>query len=748
MVNKRNDSLDSDVERITQQDDSFESDLEIVKTWILEDIEQITLPDSLKGERLLRLLEDTKPAPNRIAFPKRYTRWIGLAACLALALLVTARFTDIGQPQKSMAKMATPMAGASGEATGSPELAMDESSQESMEMLQAMPMLASASFRGEPAAEQLFATSYDELYARMQKSMVVREFELGTPIAGGGDRSNTPTGGMADGAMPGTGSAAAGSAQDTKSEAVYQTNTQLEGVDEADIVKTDGSYLYHYRRDRKTGIPKISIVEAKALKETASIPMDGSYSPNIYLAGQNLVVVEDVAKDRTASLLGDRSDLIIPEYEKKKQRFVPMTQVAVYDLTDKTNPRLAHSFYQSGSYENSRLHDNVVYTVTRQYLSDLPEPAAFLSEQTLPFTVEQAVAKLLPAESIWIGREERPIHQLGYTVLSALDLDNGFTTTKAIAGDCDEMLLTPDSLYLTADLYSDWGGRETGILKFTIDRTNLAYVGDTTVEGYIDNQFALDEYQGNLRIATTSWNDKRNTQNGVYVLDRQLAPLGKVTGLAETEQIYSVRYAGQYAYMVTFRQTDPLFVIDLSDPTAPVVKGELKIPGFSEYLHPIDATTLLGIGQNTREVQGGVRTDGLKLSLFDVSDPTRPTETAQLLIGNTGSTTAALANHKAVLYYPEKQLVGLPAEIYQGNGGAQQVFSGYLLVEIKAATLEIKAKIENSSDAAQLMRTDAGYAIERGAYIGDTLYTLSAQDIRAFDLANNCKQIGLLNYLT
>jgi inhibitor of cysteine peptidase len=214
---------------------------------------------------------------------------------------------------------------------------------------------------------------------------------------------------------------------------------------------------------------------------------------------------------------------------------------------------------------------------------------------------------------------------------------------------------------------------------------------------------------------------------------------------------------GDTAYVVTFRETDPLFVIDLSNPEKPQVKGQLKIPGFSEYLHPINENTLLGLGVNTVVTKyGGVIEDGLKLSLFDVSDPSDPKETATYLLGNMGSTSEALQNHKAFMYYPEQKLMGFPATIYTSQGtdandpwsGERTVsFAGYLVITANDNGFDIVGTIPNDGVKSEsgFMRYDSGNTIERGIYIGKTLYTTSQAKIKAFSL-DTFEQIGELEY--
>ncbi|MEG1774729.1 MAG: beta-propeller domain-containing protein, partial [Oscillospiraceae bacterium] len=317
-----------------------------------------------------------------------------------------------------------------------------------------------------------------------------------------------------------------------------------------------------------------------------------------------------------------------------------------------------------------------------------------------------------------------------------------------------ELMMNSDSLFITSTVQDE--GFNTGITRFVLDKTDVKYVSSGMVPGTIDNQFSLDEYNGNLRIATTSYNrEKQANVNNLYILDPKMKQLGAVENLAEGESIKSVRFMDDTAYVVTFRQTDPLFVIDLSDPKKPVVKGELKIPGFSEYLHPIDENTLVGIGYNTLTNRyGNVMTDGLKLSLFDVSDPTDPTETASLLLGNIGSESEALSNHRAVMWYPEMRLLGFPATLYTVRGTSADdpwsgdhtlAFAGYLVVRVNDDGFEVVGQLANDQSAQGFLRYDLDSSIERGLYIGKTLYTAAPGKLTAYSM-DDFKQIGELVY--
>ena len=287
----------------------------------------------------------------------------------------------------------------------------------------------------------------------------------------------------------------------------------------------------------------------------------------------------------------------------------------------------------------------------------------------------------------------------------------------------------------------------TQIYKFYLKDATCTFVKTGTVPGSVLNQFSMDEKDGYFRIATTdstSWNDESNTNN-LYVLNENLEIVGKIEGLAPGERIYSVRFMGNRAYMVTFVQTDPLFVVDLSNPRDPQVLGELKIPGYSKYLHPYDETHLIGFGENTKVVNYGygdqVITDGMKMSLFDVTDPENPTEMYSVNIGEEGTYSELLYNHKALLFSKEKNILAFPISITGDN--YEVVFQGAIVYGLSLDNgFELKGKISNTSN--NLDKYYSRNSVERIIYIKDTLYTLSKSLIKATDM-NTMQPKGSLN---
>ena len=307
--------------------------------------------------------------------------------------------------------------------------------------------------------------------------------------------------------------------------------------------------------------------------------------------------------------------------------------------------------------------------------------------------------------------------------------------------------------------------RRTIIHKIALDEGNLKYVANNDVPGYLLNQFSMDEHSGFFRITTTSESfGPRETirSNNVYVLDESLKIVGKLEKIAPEERIYSARFMGDKLYLVTFKQVDPFFVIDLSTNT-PKILGELKIPGFSNYLQPYDENIIIGIGRDTKENSwGGVEQKGVKISMFDVSDFNKPKETDTIVIGNTGTYSDAIDSHKALLLDKGKGIISIPiktdmASIMPQNKIVNEDYNkqwyGFYVYTVDAGGFEEKGQIQHY---AWQYHYGSQYMQPRSFYINDSLYTvmdgsMKINDIDSLDELNSIKiqQTGnIIPYVT
>jgi uncharacterized secreted protein with C-terminal beta-propeller domain len=312
--------------------------------------------------------------------------------------------------------------------------------------------------------------------------------------------------------------------------------------------------------------------------------------------------------------------------------------------------------------------------------------------------------------------------------------------TSIVTGYASAVYVSTEAMYLTFQKWSGTGGAViameasgdsavavssdpacTTIYKIALDGTNMVPQARRDVPGHLLNQFSLDEKDGHLRVATTkSWQDPRNA---VYVLGANLTVVGCVEDLAPGERIYSCRFMGDTLYMVTFRQVDPLFVIDLSDPTSPAVVGELKVPGFSSYLHPLGEGRLLGIGMENGSV---------KVSLFDVSDPTAPAELGTVLVPGF-SFSDALYDHKAVTYDETTGSLVIPVSSYDRE--CWRCTSGAYVFAVGDEHVALKGVIQPHE----------GEYVMRAQYIGDYLYTVSDSTVYVNSLLD-LSSVGHLVY--
>ena len=515
------------------------------------------------------------------------------------------------------------------------------------------------------------------------------------------------------------------------------TNVQVEGVDEADIIKTDGKHIYYM------GNQGVAIVQAGAApKQIASLSpnlsgTNGNFT-DMYLSGKHLILVVTLYQ----SSLYD--DINTPIHESSSAFYV-------YDISNPANPQLDRAVEVSGYVNTTRFFNNSLYFVTNSYVN------AYLEQKAgacLPAYSDSVLGKdtyvLSPSDVHLLTQKQQYNNSL--TLLGSFRLDDKEPITiKAYEGNNDTVYMSKNGLVL-ANTYYYYGnptskdvktaegttfatlpnnGPSTYLNRFTVDKNGLTFSAMGIIPGNLVNQYAMDEYKSTLRVATTSRNEKGRNVNGVYVLSAStMKEIGSVTGLAKDESIQSVRFRGDTAYVVTFLQVDPLFVIDLSDATKPKVAGELKIPGFSTYLHPYTDKYVIGLGVEigdtfVRNADGsesvvGTTQSGLKVSLFDISDPQKPREVSKMVLGGPNTHSESFSNPKSIMFDMEKGIMAFPIYFDQtvsmkGKSTKEQ-WSGGLVVEFSPKGFEIGAKL----------KMDSYYGTNsRFAYIGNVLYYAS-----------------------
>ncbi|MCL1977171.1 MAG: beta-propeller domain-containing protein [Candidatus Bathyarchaeota archaeon] len=441
------------------------------------------------------------------------------------------------------------------------------------------------------------------------------------------------------------------------------TNVQVAGVDEVDIVKTDGKYIYTLNVNYDNELcSSVQIVRAdpQSPEVVGKIAFDSStYIYGMYLSedGNKLAILGNHHQYFGIMPLNEivprDDDVLEPMPTSAPSDFFwpynTQTFVYVYDVSNKAEPVLARDLTLSGNYINSRMAGDYIYLIVNQS-ADLNDETVFLPRVSI-----DAVTKEIAPTSIYYADIQDAY--FSYTTFTSLNIMNDAeqpTSMTILMGASSCMYVSTHNMYVTFNKYES-----TEIYRVSFKGANMSFRAQGTVPGYVLNQYSMDEYDNHFRIATTvstgTW-DNRIDYNNVYVLNMNLGTVGKIENLAQGERIYSARFAGDKAYLVTFEQIDPFFVLDLKDPTSPKVTGELKIPGFSNYLHPYSENYVIGIGQENNAV---------KLSLFDVTDVSNPIEIAKYVIGENADYTQSPAQYdpKAFLFDPQKQLLVIPISI-------------------------------------------------------------------------------------
>lgn len=539
---------------------------------------------------------------------------------------------------------------------------------------------------------------------------------------------------MEDAATNGSDKVSPGSGEESYSE----TNVQVQGIDEGDIVKTDGNQIY-VLRDHQLLIFAADGKDTKLLSETTvgqewaeTKQADGSFSysydtPNaLYLSGSRLIVLSECM---TASGSEDKT----------------LARIRIYDVSDPACPALLHTLGQDGYCTDSRLMDGVLYVFSSYsvpYETTEDEPATYV-----PSFYRDTDSETIRCDCILLPPEGR---YNCYTVLASYDLESGKRLSEtAVLDGGSTLYMSYDNLYLFRTIHEDTASEpyteghysvvdytsstSTTISRFSVTDGVIALAASGTVDGYLINQFAADEHNSILRVVTTveqnnysiysdpdyEWDNYKWGESGsssaLYTLDMDLNPVGSITGLGEDEYVYSVRFMDEIAYFVTFYQTDPLFAVDISDPAAPVLLDALKITGFSEYLHPYGDTLLFGLGMEADPETG--RQENMKLTMFDIRDPAAisAVHTKQLDI----DWSVARSNHKAILISAEHNLIAFPGE-------ASYLIYGY----DEAEGFSLRAEIEFGDDDWSNVYDSRGLYIDDNIYIvgGDTLFVLSMTD--------------------
>lgn len=639
----------------------------------------ITLPESLSKENIVSLLEDKQVKKSRTGIVRRFVA-VGVAACLMITGVSVLWERGFFSSPENVAEDV--------------ENALQNSAA--------------------PAA------SYDELLGFIKTYAAEYQKENTR-----GDIDYSVMEGVADSAVNGS---VAGALTD-KNESVDdmpQTNNffgavnlREENVYEDDILITDGEYFYAVDKYGR----RISIIKANAdgtlekVYEGDEIRHDdrNRTNENVYYSG--LYKYENYLVATYTKYIYDNED----GYYAKE-----LSGVMIYDVADKSAPVLIKEIALDGNYVSSRIIDGRLILISRYSIAQY---FGTDDENLIPAVYNGELKENIPCDCIVYSREDSPESYVNIAKIDLKNLDKNFTVT-AFLGNVAETYCTSNTLYtigykyqysrggILLDSVVSFGGAmisvtdsKTTVTKLDISGEKPEILCKTEFEGSILNSYSIDEHEGYLRVAVTKgFGDE--SENFIYVFDKSLNKVGEIAGIAKGEQIKSARFMGDTAYVVTFVQTDPLFVIDLSDPEKPVITGEVKLPGFSSYLHPVGDGLLVGIGVGGTETG----TDGSsKISLFDVTDPKNPKEIDYL----TFPTSSLGTESKAYVSISENSFL-IPYENW-GYTGEYDEDDNYYKYYCAGGALEISVKDKKLVlEKAYLAQTVEGIA--RANFIGDFAY--------------------------
>ena len=519
------------------------------------------------------------------------------------------------------------------------------------------------------------------------------------------------------------------------SESYTKTNLQTEGVDESDIIKTDGAYIYVVDGD------VVKIVDIKdsemAVAGEIEVAMDSAADRVIemYVDGDilNLIVErentrlqkekkntskkqssaanEEIAMENTAS------DVYSIDSDRE-------TELLTYDISNRKSPKLLGSMAQDGYYHTSRKIGNIVYLFTQKGLNvpDLTREEA-VTEANVSDWIPMVNGNTIHADAIYI-----PESGSEGLIISSVNVEepDAIVDNILILNNYVNIYVSTGAIYLYGTDYSD-SSVKTQIAKFSLEEGVIDAVGAASAAGEVYDTFAINDYQGKLRLLTTDWSGEEE-QNQLYLFDETLKLTGSLKGIAKGEEIYSARYFGDMAYFVTYRNTDPLFAVDLSNEKKPKIVSELEITGFSEYLHFWGEDKLLGIGYETDPESGEQL--GLKITMFDISDPAELKVAGSCVIEEVDYS-PALYDYKCVLADADENLIGFATESY----GRTQDYHYLLFAWEDGAFQELLT---------EGLKTDVSTRDYRGLYVGDTFYLANTDGIISYNRKDAYKKSDFL----
>ena len=594
------------------------------------------------------------------------------------------------------------------------------------------------------------ASDYKEVYQTLlkgyQQNWIEEETSAETSYAASGAmNSGSDKYDYSDGAEYGSADADLSEGSKEGGKDYSTTNLQMEGVDESDIAKIDGSYIYTVE-DKYIVITDIR--DGKLEEVTRFLPKDCDAADRvmeIYVDGDQLILVVqgyETSLDGNSKVGSDKetSDKETSDKETKdeensdketavsdvakdgafcyKMNGKSTTQIQVYSIVDRRNPEFEGRLIQDGYYNTSRKIGDVVYLFTQYHMTS--DVVGYV-EKEYTSVIPKVNGEKVAAGEIYLPESSG---ESGILV-SSLDVNkpDKVLDSKLVISGYAQTYISKDALYLYEEDYD--GAMITNIAKFALDEGRISGVAATAVRGYVRDTFAINASDGYLRVLTTDYSTEDEV-NALYILDENMKLTGQLTGIAPGEEIYAARFMGNTGYFVTYRNTDPLFTVDLSDPEKPEIIGELKVTGFSEYLHFWDDTHLLGIGYESDEKTGNI--ENIKLSMFNIENPGEVTEEAKLVLKDVDYS-EALYDYKSVIISKDKNLIGLVCEDYSSSRTKQT----YQIYSYENGTFKKQAEIPDINGV--------NYENVRGMYSGNVFYLWINDNITSYDMTDGFKKI-------
>jgi uncharacterized secreted protein with C-terminal beta-propeller domain len=487
------------------------------------------------------------------------------------------------------------------------------------------------------------------------------------------------------------------------------TNVQVAGVDEADIVKTDGEYIYLISNNSVLILKAYPPDQAEVLSR---ITFNDTYPVGIFVSNNSERLAVLVCKYiiRSIALPGSSYSSLLVDVK---------TSANIYNISDKAKPAFLTNFTISGSYFNSRMIGDYIYFVVSQ-------PAYIIYDTViLPKVYSENEIREINANEIYYSNASDDYYL--YTTIVALNMKNiteGPAHKTIMMGGTSSMYVSLSNIYITFPAVNG----QTAIYRVRIENNTISPEAKGTVSGHEINQFSMDEYNGYFRIATTTRINGTTTQNNLYVLNTNLTIVGGLEDIAPGEAIDSARFIGDRCYLATsVVRRDPFFVIDIKNATEPKILGYLKIPGFTRYLHPYDEGHVIGVGRDEN--------NHIRISLFDVTNVSAPIAMSNYTVDGDWSDTSVLTEHKAFLFDKSKDLLVIPLTIstYDEVTYSSHTWQGVYVFNITLSNgLALRGNITHQDGSVYYW--DSNYWINRALYIDNVLYTLSNSKIKMSDL--------------